>query len=106
MVNLTDRPILVATDEASQTLLERLAPEQRAAVILALVGLCLLGVLLAVVTLLAGRWARLERPPRPTRAPLRARLARDQEPGNAPLSEEVSRSDTIVEKPDDDTIVK
>lgn len=48
--------ILVA--EAEQAVIEKLDPERRAAVILALIGLALLGVLLVVLVMLGGRWAR------------------------------------------------
>lgn len=40
------------------TLLEQLDPQRRAAVILALIGLCLLGVTMVVLTMLGGRWVR------------------------------------------------
>jgi hypothetical protein len=43
---------------AEQALLEQLEPPRRAAVVLILIGLCLLGVLMVVLTMLAGRWVR------------------------------------------------
>ncbi len=67
MVDLICTNYLLLADASTDTVLERLEPERRAAVVLALVGLALLGVLLAVITMLAGRWARHERPLRGTR---------------------------------------
>lgn len=43
---------------ATETLLERLDPQRRAAVILALMALCLLGVTMVVLTMLGARWVR------------------------------------------------
>jgi hypothetical protein len=59
VVNL---PALIAGCEsvflAERSLLEQLDPSRRAAVVMALIGLCLLGVLMVVLTMLAGRWVR------------------------------------------------
>lgn len=97
MVNLLAQiPILLADDD-KQTALERLDPDRRAAVILALVGLSLLGVLLIVVIMLGARWARHRRPTRPSRlsdvilaVPSRRPRFRD---------EEFRSGETIVNRP-------
>ncbi len=67
MVKLLSTGGLLVAEASQDTVLEKLDPERRAAVVMALVGLGLLGVLLVVVTMLAGRWARQERPSRSTR---------------------------------------
>jgi hypothetical protein len=64
MVNAVWELSLVLAEVSSDTVLENLDPGRRVAVVLALVGLGLLGVLLVVVTILAGRWARQDRPQR------------------------------------------
>jgi hypothetical protein len=58
MVNQFFSSVLLLAENADDTVLERLDPDRRAAVIAALVGLVLLGTLLVVVAMLAGRWAR------------------------------------------------
>jgi hypothetical protein len=58
MVNQLFSSLLLLAENADDTVLERLDPDRRAAVIAALVGLVLLGTLLVVVAMLAGRWAR------------------------------------------------
>ncbi len=45
----------------AETVLERLDPQRRAAVVLALIGLCLLGVTMVVLTMLGARWVRGQR---------------------------------------------
>lgn len=67
MVNLLWAGVLLLAETSDDTVLEKLDPERRAAVVLALVGLGLLGVFLVVVTMLAGRWARHDRPRRGAR---------------------------------------
>ena len=49
---------LVAADDVEQTLLMRLHPTERASVIMALLGLVLVGLVLMTVTWLAGRYVR------------------------------------------------
>lgn len=69
---------------AATSVLEQLDPPRRAAVILALIGLCLLGVTMVVLTMLGARWIRGQRlrpsrEPRTSSAPARAKrpLPRD-----------------------------
>ncbi|HVT29411.1 MAG TPA: hypothetical protein VHE81_15455 [Lacipirellulaceae bacterium] len=61
------RLLLVATQQPSLSVLERLDPPRRAAVIMALLGLTLVGVFLITFIMIGGHWVR--------------RLAR-QRPGN------------------------
>ncbi|MEX0978590.1 MAG: hypothetical protein WDZ48_07050, partial [Pirellulales bacterium] len=49
--------VLWAAEEKAQSLLMRLDPERRATVLMALLGLVLVGVGLAALVILAGRWA-------------------------------------------------
>lgn len=58
MVDALSTSFWLLAESADDTVLERLDPERRAAVMAALVGLVLLGTLLVVVAMLAGRWAR------------------------------------------------
>lgn len=67
MVNLSLYDWLLLAEETNATLLEKLDPQRRVAVVLALVGLGLLGALLVVGILLGGRWARQSRPRREAR---------------------------------------
>ncbi|WP_425395210.1 hypothetical protein [Aeoliella sp.] len=101
MVNLLAQiPILLA-DEAKQTALERLDPERRAAVVLALVGLSLLGVLLVVIVLLGGRWARQRRPLRGTRAGANSDVTLDTYPRPKVRDGEFRSGETIINRPGD-----
>ncbi|MCO6043068.1 hypothetical protein NG895_04045 [Aeoliella sp. ICT_H6.2] len=102
MVNLFAQiPILLA-DETKQTALERLDPDRRAAVILALVGLSLLGVLLIVIVMLGARWARQRRPQRPKRAGRQSDVTLDTYPQRPRVRGGEFRSDeTIVNRPGD-----
>lgn len=43
------------------SVLEQLDPQRRTAVVMALIGLCLLGVTMVVLTMLGARWARGQR---------------------------------------------
>ncbi|QDU57814.1 hypothetical protein [Aeoliella mucimassa] len=103
MVNLFMLMAEVA-DQANKadTVLERLDPPRRAAVILALVGLGLLGALLIVVVLLGGRWARQDRSPRPSRF-----TGTSEESSTAnrtppkPRSNELRSGETLAEPPGD-----
>lgn len=61
VVNAT-RVLLASTEQ--QTVLEQLDPGRRAAVVMALVGLGMLGALLLALVMLGGRWARQDRPQR------------------------------------------
>jgi len=97
---------LLLAQEQSQTILEKLEPERRVAVVLALVALGLLGVLLVIITMLASRWARHDRPGRTER--LSGKLpdtgqnsssADSQTPDAAPAE---SRGDTIADRPNSD----
>lgn len=87
--------------EQTQTVLEKLEPERRIAVVLALIGLALLGVLLVVVAMLASRWARHDRPGRSGRI--------SSKPSSSRLNLDASRTDNRVEPivdTRDDTIVE
>ena len=87
-----------------ETVLERLEPEQRAAVVLALVALGLLGGLLLAVVMLGGRWARHARPLR--RSPLTGTTHRRSVRSTLPQARgAVSRTaDTLANlPPDEDT---
>lgn len=97
MVNYWIHACLLLADEPKRTALERLDPERRAAVILSLVGLGLLGVLLVVVTMLAGRWARQHRSSRSSRLDLsttKQRKSQRRRPNH-----QASRGETMVDTP-------
>lgn len=68
------------------SVLEQLDPPRRAAVVLALIGLCLLGVTMVVLTMLGAHWARGQRL-RPLREPRES------------LSGSQHRSRPVVDKP-------
>lgn len=97
MVNFYWTNIILVAESAKDTVLEKLDPERRAAIVLALVGLALLGVLLVVITMLAGRWARHNRPLRSTRlgngTQTSSHQGHDLENGN------VRRDETIASDP-------
>lgn len=97
MVDFCIQARLLLADEVQQTVLERLDPQRRAAVVMALVGLGLLGVLLAVVVMLAGRWARQNRTPRSSRWD-HSSDNRLQSPRQSP-GLQASRGETIVDTP-------
>lgn len=84
---------LAASDK--QTLLERLDPERRVAVVLALIGLALLGVLLVTLILLAGRWVRHPAPRRPRRAPALPSMAAAVREGAREIEHDSSPGETL-----------
>jgi hypothetical protein len=49
---------LFAVEESAEPLLERLDPPRRAAVLMAILGLVLLGILLVTCVMIGGRWVR------------------------------------------------
>ena len=49
---------LLAAEQAAEPLLERLDPERRVAVVMALLGIAILGIFLVTVILLGGSWVR------------------------------------------------
>ncbi|HEX5471254.1 MAG TPA: hypothetical protein VFW73_05180 [Lacipirellulaceae bacterium] len=53
-----ERLLVVATQEPSVSVLERLDPPRRAAVIMALLGLTLLGIFLITFVMIGGHWVR------------------------------------------------
>lgn len=68
---------LLAAAQATQPVLERLDPQRRTAVVMAIIGLVVIGLILVTCTMLGGRWVRriARQRPRPTRlatAPLSA----------------------------------
>lgn len=49
---------LLAADEAAEPLIEQLDPPRRAAVLMSILALVLLGLVLVACTMIAGRWVR------------------------------------------------
>ncbi|MGI9457516.1 MAG: hypothetical protein ACR2NU_13210 [Aeoliella sp.] len=96
--------LAILAEQANQTVLEKLDPDRRAAVILALIGLGILGAFLIVATMLAGRWARQGRPYRsPRLGESSSPRATDSIRPAAPP--DVNRGDTLIDRPDkDDTM--
>jgi hypothetical protein len=102
MVNQLMTHYVLLAQATNETVLEKLEPDRRAAVILALVGLGLLGVLLVVVTMLAGRWARHDRASRGTRLGAPTEEVTTREP-KMPTGD-IRRGETMVsEQGDQDT---
>ncbi len=103
MVVFPHRWALLA-ERSQQTVLEKLDPDHRAAVILTLIGLGLLCGLVIALTMLAGRWARQGRPRRSS--PVRDQLQRPPDKRPPPdLPADIARGDTFVDRPDkDDTM--
>jgi hypothetical protein len=97
MVNRLFSSFLLLAEKADDTVLERLDPDRRAAVIAALVGLVLLGTLLVVVVMLAGRWARH----RPSQR--KQRFAGGKETSFAPPPREPKgrQNETLIDQPGD-----
>ena len=53
-----DRVLLFAAEHAGEAVLERLDPPRRAAVVMALLGLTLLGLFLIIFVMVGGHWVR------------------------------------------------
>ena len=51
-------PALLAAEESAEPLIERLDPPRRAAVLMAILGLVLLGLTLVACVMIGGRWVR------------------------------------------------
>lgn len=58
ILNPTSSPVILAVLKPGEPVLEQLKPEQRAAVIMALLALTLIGLFLIVFAMLGGHWAR------------------------------------------------
>lgn len=101
MVNLMANDWVTVVAAGSDTVLEKLEPERRAAVVLALVGLVLLGISLVVITMFAGRWARHDRPRRNIRFQAEPR-AKARQPQKNLTDAEARYEETIVNHPGDD----
>jgi len=88
---------LLIAQEAAKPVLERIDPPRRAALIMALLGLTLVGLFLIVLAMVGGHWARrlARRRPGATRRDLTAR-------GNDPLRQ--SLATLLPEAKTDDTI--
>jgi hypothetical protein len=67
--------LLSAVDKAALPVLERLDPPRRAAVVMALLGLTLIGLFLIVLAMLGGHWARRLARHRPGKSAKGSRLA-------------------------------
>lgn len=94
---------LLLAQEQSQTVLEKLDPQRRVAVVFALVALGLLGVLLVILTMLASRWARQDRPGRSERLSDKLPGSPDSAPSStAEPTPADSRGDTIVDRTNSD----
>ena len=91
------------TQEPTQTVLQKLDPDRRAAVILALIGLGILGALLVCLTMLAGRWARQGRRRRVV-APSNSFSAHNSDSSEIPTPSdflpEVNQGETLVDRID------
>ena len=98
MVNLPLLLAEVAIQAEKDTLLERLDPQRRLAVVLALIGIGLVGALLIVLVLLGGRWARQNRAPRASRLTGEAK-AKHQAAKVASI--ELRSGETLAEPPGD-----
>jgi ferric-dicitrate binding protein FerR (iron transport regulator) len=63
----TSAGLLLAAEEAAEAVLERLDPPRRAAVVMALLALTLIGLFLIVFTMVGGHWVRRLARHRPAR---------------------------------------
>jgi hypothetical protein len=61
------RIVLVAAEDAGEPVLERLDPPRRAAVVMALLALTLVGLFLVILTMVGGHWVRRLARHRPAR---------------------------------------
>ena len=61
------RVVLLAADDAAEPVLERLDPPRRAAVVMALLALTLVGLFLVILTMVGGHWVRRLARHRPAR---------------------------------------
>lgn len=57
-MNVTFAPLLLAADDAAEPLIEQLDPPRRVAVLMAILGLVLLGIALVACIMIGGRWVR------------------------------------------------
>ena len=56
--SLLGRFLLMAVEESNDAVIEQLKPEQRVAVVMALLGLTLVGLFLITFTMVGGHWVR------------------------------------------------
>src|SRR4051812_17618723 len=90
--------LLLAARDATEPVLERLDPPRRAAIIMALLGLTLIGLFLIVLAMLGGHWARRLARHRPGQGGKRSA----REPSTAQLRQ--SLESILPEAKTDDTI--
>jgi len=105
MVNWSAQLWLLAVDAPSKTVLEQLDPQRRVAVVLALLGLGLLGALLVTLIMLAGRWARHDYRPRRGGGPPEPRRPRmpGRGPEGTPPQVPRNQTDTVADSLGNDT---
>jgi cation transport ATPase len=101
---MVNAPAIFATgflfaQEAAEPVLERMKPDQRAAVIMALLGLTLIGLFMIIFVMVGGHWVRRLARHRPGQ---RGRSSRDAGPSDAQLRE--SLESILPEVKTDDTI--
>jgi|SoiMetStandDraft_5_1073268.scaffolds.fasta_scaffold790929_1 hypothetical protein len=95
---LSPVPWLLSAATAAEPVLERLDPPRRAAIIMALLGLTLVGLFLIVLAMLGGHWARRLARHRPGQRSQRS----PREPSDAQLRQ--SLESILPEAKTDDTI--
>ncbi|HMP05304.1 MAG TPA: hypothetical protein PJ982_03050 [Lacipirellulaceae bacterium] len=99
--------MLLVTEQAAEPLIERLDPERRVAVVMALLGIAIVGVFLVTMILLGGSWvrrlARYGRGPTKDTTNVANKRLRD---ALAPMLPEDGRTDetTVVDRGTDETV--
>ena len=99
--------LLFAVQQSSDPVLERLDPPRRAAVVMALLGLTLIGLFLIIFVMVGGHWVRRlarHRPGRRTFATTAASNQALQEALQNALPELKSNDTVLLDRPSKDTI--
>src|SRR3954462_1400749 len=91
-------PLLFAAEDAAEPVLERLDPPRRAAVVMALLALTLIGLFLVVFIMVGGHWVRRLARHRPARA--------QKPPADAPGDSQLRQAleSVLPETKTDDTV--
>lgn len=101
------RALMLAVQQSNDPVLERLDPPRRAAVVMALLGLTLIGLFLIIFAMVGGHWVRRLARHRPGRRAARAMPSENQlREALATIAPDAKSSDTMLfDTPSKDTKV-